>query len=187
MHDYTHHHTLVNEARLHHLKWQGGSPTVVYLPGFIATAYGALHLARALVPHRRVLALDLRGRGESAKPPGPYGFETHMADLSAWMDALHLEDVILAGHSFGALLAGLFASTYPERVQRVIWFDGGVPPAKAALNAFMAYHSNLTYEYPSVEAYVATYRQLPGLQPWTPEAESLTRANVTEQADGSAR
>ncbi len=43
------------------------------------------------------------------------------------------------------------------------------------------------YEYDSVETYIAPYRQLPTLQPWTDAAEMLVRGNVVETAEGKAR
>jgi len=183
---YTSHHTTINTIRLHHLAWQGDEPPVIYLPGFIANAYGALRLAAAISPTRRVLALDLRGRGDSDKPTSGYGISQHIADLKAWLDALGITRCVLAGHSFGASLALYFHQQYPTYAEKIILLDGGSPPSEQAFQLFWAYHHNLTYNYPSSEAYLAPYRQSPAMQPWTPEAEQLIRANITENADGSA-
>ncbi len=182
-HDYTH----LNGHRFHHLHWPGDDPPLVYLPGFIASAYGALNLARVAAPSRRVLALDLRGRGASDKPDSPYGVQTHLQDFAAWLDAHALNDFILTGHSFGAILAARYASEHPDQVRQMIWFDGGLPPSRNAYDLFVAYHSQLTYDYSSVEAYIDGYRNIPTMQPWTLEADALTRANVREQEDGRAQ
>jgi pimeloyl-ACP methyl ester carboxylesterase len=183
---YTSHFTTLDELHLHHLEWTGGDPPVVYLPGFIAGAEGALRLGTAISPAKRVLALELRGRGQSDKPQGSYGFEQHLEDIHNWLNALGIQQIILAGHSLGASLALYFAARHPDQVKKLILLDGGVPPSELALQLTRAYYENLTYHYPSVEAYVQPYRNLPTLQPWTEEAEQLVRANLVELADGTA-
>lgn len=181
-----HHFTPINGIQLHHLEWQGAEPPLVYIPGFISNAYSALKLAAAISPVRRVLALDLRGRGGSDKPQGQYSIDQHLQDILAWLEAQRLDRCLLAGHSFGAALAIFLAAHHPSRFEKLILLDGGAPPSDLAVQIFLAYHQNLTYDYPSVEAYIAPYRQLITLQPWTEEAEALTRANVIENPDGSA-
>jgi pimeloyl-ACP methyl ester carboxylesterase len=186
MNTYTSHFTSLEGLHLHHLEWQGGDPPVVYIPGFIAGAEGALRLAAAISPSRRVLALELRGRGRSDKPQGHYGIEQHLVDIQNWLKALGIQQIILAGHSLGASLALYFTARHSDQVNKLILLDGGVPPSDLALQLTKAYYENLTYQYPSVETYVESYRKLPTLQPWTEEAEYLVRANLTEQADGTA-
>ena len=67
----------------------------------------------------RVIALNMPGHGGST--PLPTGAD--LRDFVRWfgeiLDALDLEAVNLAGHSMGALIAGGFAITSPERVRRV--------------------------------------------------------------------
>jgi|GEM_PF-3912205 len=177
--------TAVGAIKLHHLEWVGDSPPIIYIPGFIANAYGAIKLANAT--SQRVCALDLRGRGQSDKPETGYGIQQHVQDLDAWLTANQIDSCILAGHSFGASVSLFFYLAHPKKVKKIILFDGGTPPSETAFDLFKAYHNNLTYHYPSVEKYISQYRKIPALQPWTDAAEQLTRANVIEQPDGSAR
>lgn len=172
------------DYRLHYLEWAGGQPPALFIPGFISNAYGALRLAEIVAPQHRVVAFDLKGRGLSDKPHAGYGIANHVADLHAFCQAQNIQSPILMGHSFGAAVALFFALQYPTH--KIILLDGGTPPSEMAFELFMAYHRNLSYEYPSAEAYLGPYRQLPTLQPWTEEAEQLTRANIVEQADGRA-
>jgi pimeloyl-ACP methyl ester carboxylesterase len=74
----------------------------------------------------RVVALDLRGHGESDKPhdPAAYGRGRMIADILALMDHLALGPVILMGYSMGAHLSLGLALAAPERVDRLIL--GGV-------------------------------------------------------------
>jgi pimeloyl-ACP methyl ester carboxylesterase len=159
----------------------------VFLPGFISNAYAALQLAEVISPARALMALDLRGRGGSDKPAGPYGIPQHVADVRAWIAAQGLGRIVLAGHSFGASLALFLAVELGEQVEKILLVDGGTTPSEMAYQMFWAYHQNLTYDYPTAEAYLAPYRQMPAMQPWTDYAEQLIRANLQILEDGRAQ
>jgi pimeloyl-ACP methyl ester carboxylesterase len=64
-------------------------------------------------------APDLRGHG-SSDWPGEYGLDQVRDDLLGLLDALSLDRVILIGHSYGSVVAYLFAAAYPERVERLV-------------------------------------------------------------------
>ena len=82
-------------------------------------------VAAALSDRYRVLALDQRGHGASARP-GVYSFELMRDDLARFADALGLERFTLLGHSMGGTVAYLFAEEWPGRVERLILED--TPP-----------------------------------------------------------
>lgn len=119
----------------------GAERTVVLLHGFASNRnegwrrtgwYGAFERRGA-----RVIGLDQRGHGESAKPhePAAYARETLAADVLALMDHLGLERADLFGYSMGTRTAMQAALTAPERVSHLIL--GGVggkllEPAPAA-------------------------------------------------------
>lgn len=180
--------TPANGIQLHTLKWRGDSAKtpIVHLPGFINNGYGAMWFAQAIDRTRDVYALELRGRGQSDKPPAGYGLGQHLDDLEAWLDEMALDTCILLGHSFGAILSIAAYRQMPNRFEKIVLLDGGIPPSEIGFQLFKAYHENLTYQYPSVGAYIAPYRALPTLQPWTHIAETLVRHNIIEQPDGSA-
>jgi pimeloyl-ACP methyl ester carboxylesterase len=86
----------------------------------------------------RLVALDLRGHGESDKPhdPAAYGGDVLIGDIVGLMDHLGLGRVDLLGYSMGARLSLQTALTYPGRVNNLI--VGGIgdrmlkpPPAEA--------------------------------------------------------
>src|SRR5919197_2610784 len=60
---------------------------------------------------RRVVALDLRGHGESEQPDGGYDFATVARDVEIAMEALGIRRPVLAGHSWGANVALQVASS----------------------------------------------------------------------------
>lgn len=83
-----------------------------------------------------VVAVDLRGHGESGNEP-PWNLETHVADVGETVDSLGIEQPTWLGHSFGGLVAAALAAANPERTQGVALLDPGlaVPPARALRSA----------------------------------------------------
>jgi pimeloyl-ACP methyl ester carboxylesterase len=81
----------------------------------------------ALEPHARVIALDLPGFGQSAKPHRAYtlGFFAHAVD--GLLRAVEVERVRLVGHSLGGGVALAFALARPERVERLALIAAAVP------------------------------------------------------------
>ena len=77
-----------------------------------------------LRPHRRALALDLRGHGGSAAPAdGDYAIESLAGDVAAVVDAAELDRFVLVGHSLGGGVALTYAGLFPERVDRLLLLD----------------------------------------------------------------
>ena len=75
-----------------------------------------------------LVALDLRGRGDSAKPgEGGYGLEAHARDVARLLDHLNMHRGVICGHSMGAFVALETALLFPERVAALILLDGGWP------------------------------------------------------------
>ena len=113
-------------AGVHVTEWAASGPTVLCLHGLTST--GAVW--QMLAEHTgdaRVIAPDLRGRGQS--PNGPGGLRGHARDVHRLADELGLDDIVLVGHSMGAFLAPLVARDLGERIARVVLVDGGLPPA----------------------------------------------------------
>jgi pimeloyl-ACP methyl ester carboxylesterase len=67
----------------------------------------------------RVIAPDQIGFGKSSKPEGAWSFDDAAANTAALLDALHLSQVDVVGHSMGGMLAIRFTRTYPDRVRRL--------------------------------------------------------------------
>lgn len=75
----------------------------------------------------RVIAPDLRGRGASNGLIGPAGLRAHAADLVAVLDAFGIAAVPVVGHSMGGFVAVVLAGEAPDRVERLVLVDGGLP------------------------------------------------------------
>lgn len=177
-------------TRLHVVDWRvGAEPVLLCLHGITANARAFDGLARALWPEHAVIAPDLRGRGESDAPEGPYGVATHAADALVLLDTLGIARVPVAGWSLGALVALQLAASAPERISRVALLD---PPLAALSDAAQAslgrVQTRLAREYASVDEALAAARALDYLAGnWDAAIEAYLRADLQALPDGRVR
>ena len=105
-----------------------GPEPVLALHGITAQHRAFSSLARHLQYPDGMVALDLRGRGDSGKPSsGNYGLAAHAEDVIRTLDHLGIERAVLAGHSSGAFVSLHTALLYPDRVRALVLIDGGWP------------------------------------------------------------
>lgn len=99
----------------------GSGPTVVLLHGFPQTHYMWRDVAPDLAEEHTVIVPDLRGYGDSGKPPqeGPhtYAKRTMANDVVRVADALGHERFGLVGHDRGALVGVRAALDHPDTIQ----------------------------------------------------------------------
>ena len=117
----------VNGLRIHYLEW--GDPAndpllLVHGIGRIAHTYDPI--APAFTDRYRVLAIDMRGHGDSDwSPDGAYTVHDYTSDIQAMAEALDLRNIVISGNSTGGRVAQLFAGLEPDRVAAVIVEDVG--------------------------------------------------------------
>ena len=101
------------------------SQTILLIHGFGGRARQWRYQIEEFARTNRVIALDMRGHGRSDRPQSGYDMPQFMADITAVLNHLHLNDpIILVGHSFGVAIATEFAWLYPERISRLILIAG---------------------------------------------------------------
>jgi pimeloyl-ACP methyl ester carboxylesterase len=179
-----------NGIRLHYLEHPGNGPVLVLAPGLTANAHSFDGLMRAgLGDVAHVLALDLRGRGESDAPPSGYSMEDHARDVLGLLDALELERVVMGGHSFGGLLTYWLAANHPERVERCVVLDAPAVVNARVVEQIQPSLARLGQVYASWEEYLALVRSMPYFDEggWNPDIESYFRADVRFLPDGTVR
>ena len=76
----------------------------------------------------RVVAVDLRGHGESDAPSDRYTVRLFAEDLAATCTQLGIESPVVIGHSLGGLVALDFACAYPDHVAAVVLIDSPLLP-----------------------------------------------------------
>jgi pimeloyl-ACP methyl ester carboxylesterase/quinol monooxygenase YgiN len=109
---------LVNDVRMHYVIGGSGTP-VVLLHGFPNTWYAWRDVMPRLAEHHTVIALDLRGLGDSDPGTQPNDVTTGASDLHGLVTGLGLGPVMLAGQDWGGSTAFAFAAAYPDAVRRL--------------------------------------------------------------------
>jgi len=118
----------VLNTTMSYLEDGSGSP-VLYIHGNPTSAY----LWRNIIPYtadtNRSIAVDLVGMGHSGKPEIGYSYEDHYRYLAAFIDTLGLDDITIVAHDWGAALAWDYARQNPDRVVRIAFMEGVLPPS----------------------------------------------------------
>jgi len=115
----------------HALEWEHDSTTTfVLVHGFLDNAYGWHHVGDVLGQAAHVIAVDLRGHGDSdwIGPGGYYHFLDYVADLDEVIARLARERVIVVGHSMGGGVTSYWAGTRPTRPAAIALLEGLGPP-----------------------------------------------------------
>lgn len=103
---------------------RGRGPVLVFVPGWSQSAAGFRHQLDGLSDQFRVVAVDLRGHGESPKPPSGYRIARLAADLHDFLARRGLENIMLAGHSMGASVIWSYLEQFgAARVAKLIFID----------------------------------------------------------------
>lgn len=113
----------------------GQGPPVILLHGFGASAYSWRFLGPALAKDHRVLTIDLKGFGLSAKPEdGKYAISDQADMVAEFIRARDLHDLVVIGHSMGG---GVTLMTYfkvreqdPARIKKLVLIDSAGYPQK---------------------------------------------------------
>ncbi len=106
----------------------GSGPAVLLLHGFPDSSQLWRHQIPALVnAGYRTVAPDLRGFGESEKPPQveAYALPVVLGDVIGVLDQLGVERAHVVAHDWGAALGWLLGGMYPQRVERLVALSVG--------------------------------------------------------------
>jgi esterase len=117
----------VNGLEIHYLDWGAkGKQPLIMLHGISRVAHSYDSIAPLFNANYHVIAMDLRGHGDSGwSPEGAYLVEDMVKDLEGLMDQLKLRNVVLLGSSTGGRVAQVYAGMHPDRVARLIVEDVG--------------------------------------------------------------
>ena len=170
-------------------EWGGGGPSaIVCIHGLTANHMCWASVADVLGDEHRLIAYDLRGRGDSDKPDKGYSLEAHGDDLGQLLDHHRLERAVLMGHSLGAAIALRFAVAHPGRVSKLIRFDGGLDVRAEVFDSIAPAVSRLGIEFPSLEMFLTLVRGLPMFENrWNDYLERYFRYDVETLPSGVVR
>lgn len=127
---WTHRDVFANGISLHVAEAGGDGPLVVLLHGFAENWWVWHHqLVDLADAGYRVVAVDLRGYGDSDKPPRGYDGWTLAGDIAGLVRALGERSAHLVGHAWGGFLAWTAATLHPRVAASVTVLGAGHPLA----------------------------------------------------------
>jgi lipase len=173
--------------------WPGVGRPVIALHGVTASYINFIGVAELLAGRRPLLAVDLRGRGDTDKPEtGPFGMAQHADDVAAAMASFDLDGCIVVGHSMGAFVALALADRHPALVAGLVLVDGGLPldpppgiaPEQMLDVALAPQMARLRTTFESFEAYLEFWRALPPFEGgrWNAWVEAYLRYDLGGEA-----
>ncbi|MDG0815295.1 alpha/beta fold hydrolase [Bdellovibrio svalbardensis] len=114
----------------------------IFIHGLMGFGQNWRRIISGLEKTERCLAFDQRGHGRSFKPESGYSPEDYADDLKKIVDELGWKKFNLVGHSMGGRNVLVFASKYPEYVDKLVIEDIG-PESSANAHEYYAYLLNL--------------------------------------------
>jgi pimeloyl-ACP methyl ester carboxylesterase len=123
----------VNGIQMHYVMGGQGDP-VVLLHGWPETWYAWHKVMPALAQNYTVIAPDLRGLGDSSKPPTGYDGKTVAEDIHQLVTQLGFNTIFLVGHDIGTQVAYPYAAEHPTEVEKLavmeLTIPGFAPPGR---------------------------------------------------------
>ena len=168
----------------------GAGQPLVLLHGLASTHRIWDLVAPLLAKDYRVITVDQRGHGESAKPDGGYDFNTVAADLNGLLQILSLESPILIGHSWGANVALEHAATYQGVAGGLCLVDGGTIEISNYFTSLEVAKREMAppdFSGMTLEALQAKAGEMDFGFEMTSQIRQAMEANFEELADGQVR
>ena len=101
----------------------GSGPAVVLVHGYPFNRSLWTEQVSALADRYRVVALDLRGHGESEASTGASTMKLMAQDIAGLMDELQIDRAVIGGLSMGGYVTLAFYQLFPERVEKLLLAD----------------------------------------------------------------
>ncbi|AFY39548.1 alpha/beta hydrolase fold protein [[Leptolyngbya] sp. PCC 7376] len=179
---------------LSYLEWgQGGEP-VLLLHGLADNALVWSQLGGFLAEKYHVVALDLRGHGDSAKPEMGYACDDYIEDFHALFEHLGWSQAHVLGHSWTGKLAAIWATREPQYFKSLMladpFFNSKIPnwwtitfPIAYKVLPFL----KLMGEFPSYEKVEAIAKNLKQFRGWNEWQEAIFKASIEPTEHGRYR
>ncbi|XP_042790859.1 bifunctional epoxide hydrolase 2 isoform X1 [Panthera leo] len=136
-------------VRMHFVEL-GSGPAVCLCHGFPESWFSWRYQIPALAQAGfRVLALDMKGYGESSVPPEieEYSLEVLCKEMVTFLDKLGITQAVFIGHDWGGMLVWNMALFYPERVRAVASLNTPFIPADPSVPTMEKIKANPIFDY----------------------------------------
>jgi pimeloyl-ACP methyl ester carboxylesterase len=146
----------LNGLKIHYIAWgTTGKPPLLLLHGGMQNAHSWDLTAVALKREFDVVAIDLRGHGDSAwSDEGAYSHADHAKDIAGLIDHLGWEKPIVMGLSLGGLSGARFAYDHPDMPKRLVIIDVGPQLNLTGVTRIMDFTGGPA-EFDSIDEFIA--------------------------------
>jgi non-heme chloroperoxidase len=131
-------------------------PAVVMLHGYSDSWFSFSQVLPLMPSEMRIVVPDMRGHGDSERPPAGYAIADMADDVIRLLDALAVPKAVLIGHSMGTFVARKVCELAPLKVSRLVLCGGAVTADNAGIRELQLAVSALTD--PVDEAFVRDFQ-----------------------------
>ena len=90
-----------------------GEPFIIFVIAWIWTAEHWIPQTNYFSQNFKMVTVDMRGAGESDKPPSNYTLDLYVDDLNSIIEKLQAKNIVLIGECIGASIAIKYVTKYP--------------------------------------------------------------------------
>ena len=118
---WTHEKIQANGIQFHYVT-EGSGPLMIFLHGFPEYWYSWRHQISEFSKNYKVVALDMRGYGQTDRPQGRenYTIDILVNDVKEVVSALGYKKCVLVGHDWGAIIAWYVAMNFESYIEKLI-------------------------------------------------------------------
>ena len=129
------------DLELYYIEAGSGTP-IIFIPGWIGTSSFYEKQVAHFSKRYRAISYDPRSQGRSSKTLEGNNYIQHGADLKAFMDTLHLKDVILVGHSTGCFDIYAYIRAFGiQNLKAIVFIDNSPKTISAQKGDWVWYNS----------------------------------------------
>jgi esterase len=139
--------------------YPGKSGTIIAIHGLTGTHKNMHYYAEKFKRSYRFIAIDLRGRGNSAETDAEPSIFKHAEDVLGLIGKLEIKNPILLGYSMGAFIAAIVASKL-KSTKAVIFLDGAAKASQHQRNIVQPSLGRLSRKFSSKEHYVEEIKKI---------------------------
>jgi esterase len=139
--------------------YQGENGTIIAIHGLTGTHKNMHYYAEKFKRSYRFIAIDLRGRGNSAETDAEPSIFKHAEDVLGLIGKLEIKNPILLGYSMGAFIAAIVASKL-KSTKAVIFLDGAAKASQHQRNIVQPSLGRLSRKFSSKEHYVEEIKKI---------------------------
>jgi esterase len=139
--------------------YQGENGTIIAIHGLTGTHKNMHYYAEKFKRSYRFIAIDLRGRGNSAETDAEPSIFKHAEDVLGLIGKLEIKNPILLGYSMGAFIAAIVASKL-KSTKAVIFLDGAAKASQHQRNIVQPSLGRLSRKFSSKEHYVDEIKKI---------------------------